>query len=138
MLQIAEDGKYEDNPKRFHWFSLLAREWKGVEMNPEEVQQPETQVVVTPVAELPEIVEAMGELKPFLAVPLDVTIELGRSRLSISELLDLGYHSVFSLDKIAGNNLDIYVNNALIGRGEVVVIEDKVGIKLNELVENHE
>jgi len=107
-------------------------------MNPEEAQQPEARVVPVPVAELPEIVEAMGELKPFLAVPLNVTIELGRSRLSIGELLELGYHSVFSLDKIAGNNLDIYINNVLIGRGEVVVIEDRVGIKLNEIVENHD
>jgi len=107
-------------------------------MNPEEAQQPEARVVPAPVAELPEIVEAMGELKPFLAVPLNVTIELGRSRLSIGELLELGYHSVFSLDKTAGNNLDIYINNVLIGRGEVVVIEDRVGIKLNEIVENHD
>ena len=107
-------------------------------MNTEEIQQPELQPVVTPIAELPEIVEAMGELKPFLAVPLNVTIELGRSRLSIGELLELGYHSVFALNKTAGNNLDIYINNILIGRGEVVVIEDRVGIKLNEIVENND
>ena len=107
-------------------------------MNTEETQQPESQPVVTPIAELPEIVEAMGELKPFLTVPLNVTIELGRSRLSIGELLDLGYHSVFALNKTAGNNLDIFINNVLIGRGEVVVIEDRVGIKLNEIVENHD
>ena len=107
-------------------------------MNTEEIQQPEPQPVVTPIAELPEIVETMGELKPFLAVPLNVTIELGRSRLSIGELLELGYHSVFALNKTAGNNLDIFINNVLIGRGEVVVIEDRVGIKLNEIVENHD
>jgi len=107
-------------------------------MNTEEIQQPEPQPVVTPIAELPEIVEAMGELKPFLGVPLNVTIELGRSRLSIGELLELGYHSVFALNKTAGNNLDIYINNVLIGRGEVVVIEDRVGIKLNEIVENND
>ena len=89
-------------------------------------------------AEMPEITEAMAELKPFLTVPLNVTIELGRSSLSIGELLELGYHSVFSLDKVAGNNLDIYVNNVLLGRGEVVVVEDRVGIKLNEIAENHE
>jgi flagellar motor switch protein FliN/FliY len=45
---------------------------------------------------------------------------------------------VFPLDKTAGNNLDVYVNNVLIGRGEVLVIEDRVGIKLNEIVECHE
>jgi flagellar motor switch protein FliN/FliY len=107
-------------------------------MNTEEVQQPEAALEAIPVNELPEIMEAMGELKPFLTVPLNVTIELGRSRLSIGELLDLGYHSVFSLNKTAGNNLDIYINNVLIGRGEVVVIEDRVGIKLNEIVENND
>ena len=107
-------------------------------MTPEEAQQSEGQTVAVPMAGMPEIVEAMAELKPFLSVPLNVTIELGRSCLSIGELLELGYHSVFSLDKTAGNNLDIYVNNVLLGRGEVVVVEDRVGIKLNEIAENHE
>jgi flagellar motor switch protein FliN/FliY len=107
-------------------------------MNPEEAQQPEGHTVVAPLTELPEMMEVMGELKPFLSVPLNVTIELGRSRLTIGELVELGYHSVFPLDKTAGNNLDVYVNNVLIGRGEVLVIEDRVGIKLNEIVECHE
>lgn len=108
-------------------------------MNAEEVREPETSPVIAPVPELiPEIVETMAQLKPFLTVSLNMTIELGRSRLSIGELLDLGYHSVFPLNKTAGNNLDIYVNNVLIGRGEVVVIEDRVGIKVNEIVENHD
>jgi len=105
-------------------------------MNPGETQQTDAQPVPAPSAELPQTKEAGGELKPFLGVPLNVTIELGRSRLSIGELLELGYHSVFMLDKAAGNNLDVYINNVLIGRGEVVVIEDRVGIKLNEILEN--
>lgn len=86
----------------------------------------------------PDVDRVMGEFKPFLSVPLQVTIELGRAKISIGELLDMGYHSVFELDKSAGNNLDIYVNDVLLGRGEVLVIEDRVGIKLNEIAENHD
>jgi flagellar motor switch protein FliN len=107
-------------------------------MNSEEAQQPEVEAAAMPAAETAEMAGAMNALKPFLSVPLKVTIELGRSRLSIAELLELGYHSVFALNKTAGNNLDIFANNVLIGRGEVVVIEDRVAVKLNEIVDNHD
>ena len=85
-----------------------------------------------------EVERTLRELKPFLSVPLQITIELGRARIQIGELLDLGYHSVFELNKNAGNNLDIYVNNVLFGRGEVLVIEDKVAIKINEVMERYD
>jgi flagellar motor switch protein FliN/FliY len=86
----------------------------------------------------PEMERILGELQPFLSVPLQITIELGRSRAAIGQLLDMKYHSVFELHKTAGNSLDIYVNNVLLGRGEVLVFEDRVGIKINEIVEKHD
>ncbi len=86
----------------------------------------------------PDVAKIMGEFKPFLSVPLEITIELGRANISIGDLLDMGYHSVFELNKSAGNNLDVYVNDVLLGRGEVLVIEDRVGIKLNEFADKHD
>jgi flagellar motor switch protein FliN/FliY len=86
--------------------------------------------------EPPEISEARAWLHPFAAVPLRVSIGLGRSTLKISDLLGLGYHSVVELDKPVGNNLDVYINGVLLGRGEVVIVEDKVGIKINEVVDH--
>jgi flagellar motor switch protein FliN/FliY len=85
---------------------------------------------------LVELAGALALLRPFSTVALKVSIELGRSTLKLSDLLELGYHSVVELDKTAGDNLDIFLNSILLGRGEVVIIEDKVGIKINELADH--
>jgi flagellar motor switch protein FliN len=85
---------------------------------------------------LPEILEAQQVLRPFFQVPFTVTIELGKSQLKVRDVLDLGYHSVVVLDKQAGSNLDILVNQVLLGRGEVVVVEDRAGIRINEISDN--
>jgi flagellar motor switch protein FliN/FliY len=77
-------------------------------------------------------------LKPFLSVPFEVSIELGRSKLKIRDLLRLGNQSVFELDKPAGGALDIYVNGTLVCRGEPIILEDRVQIKVTEIVESNE
>ena len=73
-------------------------------------------------------------LELLLDVPLDITVELGRSRLSIQDLLALGPGSVIELDKIAGEPLDIPVNDRLLARGEAVVVNDKFGIRITDIV----
>jgi flagellar motor switch protein FliN/FliY len=73
-----------------------------------------------------------------LDVPLDVTVELGRSRMSIQELLGLSPGSVIELDKIAGEPLDIVVNDRLIARGEAVVVNDKFGIRITDIISKSE
>lgn len=77
-------------------------------------------------------------LDVLLDVPLDVTVELGRSRMSIQELLALSPGSVVELDKIAGEPLDIVVNDRLIARGEAVVINDKFGIRITDIISKSE
>lgn len=62
------------------------------------------------------------------------TAELGRSRMLISELLQLGQGSVLELSKLAGEPMDIYVNQRLIARGEVVVVNEKFGVRLTDIV----
>ena len=69
-----------------------------------------------------------------LDVPLDLTVELGRARVSIQDLLSLGPGSVIELDKIAGEPLDILVNDRLIARGEVVVVDENVGVRITEII----
>jgi flagellar motor switch protein FliN/FliY len=73
-----------------------------------------------------------------LDVPLDVNVELGRSRMSIQELLALSPGSVIELDKVAGEPLDIVVNGRLIARGEAVVVNDKFGIRITDIVSKTE
>jgi flagellar motor switch protein FliN/FliY len=69
-----------------------------------------------------------------LDVPLDLAVELGRARMSIQELLALSPGSVVELDKIAGEPLDILINNRLVARGEAVVVSDKFGVRITDIV----
>lgn len=69
-----------------------------------------------------------------LDVPLKVTVELGRTRMPINELMKLSQGSVIELSKMAGEPLEVLVNNKPIARGEVVVVRDKFGIRLVEIL----
>jgi flagellar motor switch protein FliN/FliY len=77
-------------------------------------------------------------LELLLDVPLDVSVELGRARVSIQDLLALGPGSVIELDKIAGEPLDILVNDRLVARGEAVVVNDKFGVRITDIVSQAE
>lgn len=67
-------------------------------------------------------------------VPVQLTVELGRTRLTIKELLQLSQGSVVQLDGLAGAPMDIYVNGYLIAQGEVVVVDDHYGIRLTDII----
>jgi flagellar motor switch protein FliN/FliY len=73
-----------------------------------------------------------------LDVPLDVTVQLGRTRMTIQELLSLGPGSVVELDKVAGEPLDIIINDRLVARGEAVVVNDKFGVRITDIVSRSE
>lgn len=74
------------------------------------------------------------DLDFILDIPLSLTVELGRNRLLISELLQLGQGSVIELSKLAGEPMDVFINQRLIARGEVVVINEKFGVRLTDIV----
>ena len=80
-----------------------------------------------------------GEHQPskldfILDIPLEITVELGRTRMMIHDLLKLGQGSVIELGKPAGDTLEILANNRLIAKGDVVVMNDKYGIRLTEVI----
>ena len=77
-------------------------------------------------------------LDMLLDVPLDVNVELGRTRMSIHDLLQLAPGSVVELDKVAGEALDILVNGRLVARGEAVVVNDKFGVRITDIVSPQE
>ena len=74
------------------------------------------------------------ELEFLYDVPLQVSVEVGRARILLKDLLQMGEGYVIELDKLAGEPLDLYVNGRLIARGEAVKVGDKFGIKLTEVV----
>ena len=86
----------------------------------------------------PEGEVSTRRLDLLLDVPLEVTVELGRSRMTIQDLLALSPGAVIELDKIAGEPLDIVVNDRLIARGEAVVINDKFGIRITDIISKAE
>ena len=67
-------------------------------------------------------------------IPITVTVELGRGKMLIGKLLQLGQSSVIELTKLAGEPMDIFVNNRLIAKGEVVVVNEKFGVRLTDVV----
>ena len=67
-------------------------------------------------------------------VPLEVTVELGRTSKSISEILDFAPGTIIELDKIAGEPIDVLVNGKFVAKGEVVVIEESFGIRVTEII----
>ncbi|MFX4304848.1 flagellar motor switch phosphatase FliY [Exiguobacterium sp. A1_3_1] len=71
-------------------------------------------------------------------VPLNVTVELGRTRRSVRDILELTQGSIIELDKLAGEPVDVFVNNTLIATGEVVVIEENFGVRITEIVNTKE
>ena len=78
------------------------------------------------------------DLDFILDIPLTVTVELGRGRMLISELLKLGQSSVVELTKFAGEPMDVFVNYRLIARGEVVVVDERFGVRLTDIVSHAE
>ncbi len=82
--------------------------------------------------------EASLDMDFILDLPLAVTVELGRAQMQISELLQLGQGSVVELTKFAGEPMEVFVNNRLIARGEVVVVNEKFGVRLTNVVSHAE
>lgn len=81
-----------------------------------------------------ETKDGMKNLDFLLDIPLHVTVEVGRSKILIKDLLAMREGNVIELDKLAGEPLDLYVNGRLIARGEAVLINEKFGIRLTDVV----
>ena len=75
-----------------------------------------------------------ADLEAVFDVPVKVSAILGRARMEVSELLRLGPGAVLELDRKVGEAIDIYVNNRLVARGEVVLVEDKLGVTMTEII----
>jgi flagellar motor switch protein FliN/FliY len=81
-----------------------------------------------------QVTRGASDLEAVFDVPVQVSAVLGRSRMEVGELLKLGPGAVVELDRKVGEAIDIYVNNRLVARGEVVLVEDKLGVTMTEIV----
>lgn len=88
----------------------------------------------SPSADSPPADAPTGNLSMILDIPVTVSVELGRTRMAVGDLLRLGQGSVVELTKLAGEPMEIYVNDKLLARGEAVVVNEKFGVKLTDIV----
>ncbi len=112
------------------WAAALA-EAEGGEGG-DDVQAAELEELTDTSDELNE--EESRKLETILDIPVNISMEVGRSKISIRNLLQLNQGSVVELDRVAGEPLDVLVNGTLIAHGEVVVVNDKFGIRLTDVI----
>jgi len=101
-------------------------------------QEDSVATAVAPAMETAPAVEqlsdaAKNDLGRILDIPLKISVELGKTKMLINDLLQLGQGSVIELTKLVGEPLEVMVNNQLVARGEVVVVNEKFGIRLTEI-----
>jgi flagellar motor switch protein FliN/FliY len=93
------------------------------------------QANIFPTFNEPENVSGVvNQLDMILDIPVQITVELGRTKITIKNLLQLAHGSVVELDALAGEPMDVLVNGTLIAQGEVVVVNDKFGIRLTDII----
>jgi len=80
---------------------------------------------------------SQANIDMLMDVPLTVTIELGRTEMTLKQALELNQGSVIELNRLAGDPIDVFVNERLIARGEVVVVDDKFAVRITELFSNN-
>ena len=84
----------------------------------------------------PEITRTAKDLDAVYDIPVQLSAVLGRANMQVSQLLKLGRGAVVELDRKVGEAIDIYVNNRLVARGEVVVVEERLGITMTEIIKS--
>ncbi len=109
------------------------------EMKKDEVETPDGREEPVKTANFDELQDSGEHRDPanverILDIPVTISVELGRTRMLINDLLQLGQGSVLELDKLAGEPMEIMVNDRLVARGEVVVVNEKFGVRLTDVV----
>ena len=114
---------------------LSADDWAAAMAEQEGAQRGAAQARVFPeLAPDASASAAGGRLDMVLDIPVQLTVELGRAKIAIRNLLQLAQGSVIELDRLAGEPKDVLVNGCLIAQGEVVVVNDKFGIRLTDVI----
>lgn len=138
---MSEDSKQEPAAELDDWGSALAEqalasapESAPAPAAPAPPSTPAGERVFQPLQSNAGSEIARGDIDRVLDVPVQLTAELGRTRITIKNLLQLSQGSVVELDGLAGQPMDVFINGYLIAQGEVVVVNDKFGIRLTDII----
>ncbi|SJL82348.1 flagellar motor switch protein FliN [Vibrio palustris] len=129
-------AKSEDEKLADEWAAALGEDPSAPEIDVDEV-------LAAPLEDLKDTSPPISDderrkLDTIMDIPVTISMEVGRSKISIRNLLQLNQGSVVELDRIAGEALDVMVNGTLIAHGEVVVVNDKFGIRLTDVISQTE
>ena len=125
---VAEDALTEDD-----WGAAMA-EQSVAEASVLQTSHVEQAQVFTEFTPKNKLTETQNDIDFILDIPVQLTVELGRTKIAIKNLLQLAQGSVVELDGMAGEPMDVLVNGCLIAQGEVVVVNDKFGIRLTDII----
>ncbi|MBW8190798.1 flagellar motor switch protein FliN [Neiella marina] len=131
-----DNDKIDDQQVADEWAEALAAQTsdgvgnEALEAQPAELQEFSEETEITQ--------EDKRRLEGILDIPVTISMEVGRSKINIRNLLQLNQGSVVELDRVAGEPLDVLVNGTLIAHGEVVVVNDKFGIRLTDVISQTE
>ncbi|MFV0449375.1 MAG: flagellar motor switch protein FliN [Vibrio sp.] len=129
-------SKSDDQKLADEWAAALGEDPSAPDIDVDEI-------LAAPLEELkdtnsPITDDERRKLDTIMDIPVTISMEVGRSKISIRNLLQLNQGSVVELDRIAGESLDVMVNGTLIAHGEVVVVNDKFGIRLTDVISQTE
>ncbi len=130
-MEPSDDQKLADE-----WAAALGEDPSAPDVDTDEVmaaQLDELKDTSSPISE-----DERRKLDTILDIPVTISMEVGRSQISIRNLLQLNQGSVVELERLAGESLDVLVNGTLIAHGEVVVVNDKFGIRLTDVISQTE
>ncbi|MFN4116346.1 MAG: flagellar motor switch protein FliN [Inhella sp.] len=132
----AGGGGDDQDALAAEWAAALAESSGGGSAVAEEVAAPTEQVAPASFSAFAptSLPSTANDINMILDIPVQLTVELGRTRIPIKNILQLAQGSVVELDALAGEPMDVLVNGYLIAQGEVVVVNDKFGIRLTDIV----
>ncbi|KQN75484.1 MULTISPECIES: flagellar motor switch protein FliN [Duganella] len=118
------------------WGAAIAEqaEAEAAALAAQQAQQAASAAVFKDFSGTPSKTETHNDIDFILDIPVQLTVELGRTKIAIKNLLQLAQGSVVELDGMAGEPMDVLVNGCLIAQGEVVVVNDKFGIRLTDII----
>ena len=134
---MSDEPGQDQNDIADEWAAALAEQEKTVPdgaSSGTDVSAADTTAALFPKLSGGKTIQANNDIDMILDIPVQLTVELGRTRIPIKHILQLAQGSVIELDALAGEPMDVLVNGCLIAQGEVVVVNDKFGIRLTDIV----
>lgn len=132
---MTDETSTEESDAGDDWAAAMAEQGDAEEASPN------SDLPEAPLQNLQADDNSNGEtanLEAILDIPVSLSVEIGQTKISIKNLLQLNQGSVVELERLAGEPLDVKVNNTLVAHGEIVVVNEKYGIRLTDIVSTHE